>query len=77
MLFTKNLKDVKFKKKLFYKFTKFFKMIDVVDTQTYHLKLSKQWKIHFVFHVSFLKLYYTNSNVVASNEIIFVNKNKE
>ena len=41
MLFIKNLKDVKFKKKLFYKFIKFFKMIDVVDTQTYYLKLSK------------------------------------
>ena len=77
MLFTKNLKNVKLKKKLFYKFTKSFKMIDVVDTQTYRLKLSKQWKIHSVFHVFLLKSYYTNSNVVASNEMILVNKNKK
>ena len=42
MLFTKNLKNVKFKKKLFYKFTSFFKVIDVVNAQTYRLKLSKQ-----------------------------------
>ena len=41
MLFTKNLKDVKFKKKLFYKFTRFFEIINVVDTQTYRLKLLK------------------------------------
>ena len=77
MLFTKNLKDVKFKKKLFYKFTKSFKVIDVVDTQTYHLKFSKQWKIHFVFHVSLLKFYYTNSSVIASNEMIFINENEK
>ena len=77
MLFTKNLKNVKFKKKLFYKFTKSFKVIDVVDTQAYHLKFSKQWKIYFVFHVFLLKFYHTNSNVVASNKIIFVNENEK
>ena len=77
MLFTKNLKDIKFKKKLFYKFTRFFEIIDVVDTQTYRLKFSKQWKIHFVFHVFLLKFYHTNSSVVASNEMILVNKNKK
>ena len=77
MLFTKNLKDVKLKKKLFYKFTKFFEVIDVVNTQTYHLKLSKQWKIHFVFHVFLLKFYHTNSNVVASSEMIFINENEK
>ena len=30
MFFTKNLKNIRFKKKLFYKFTKFFKIKDVV-----------------------------------------------
>ena len=77
MLFTKNLKNVRLKKKLFYKFTNSFKVIDVVKTQTYRLKLSKQWKIHFVFHASLLKLYHKNLNVVASNEMIFVNKNEK
>ena len=77
MLFTKNLKDVRFKKKLFYKFTKFFKMINVVDTQTYHLKFLKQWKIHSVFHIFLLKFYYTNSSVVALNEMIFINKDEK
>ena len=77
MLFTKNLKDVRFKKKLFYKFTNFFKVIDVVNAQTYRLKFSKQWKIHFVFHVSLLKLYYKNLNVVASSEMIFMNEDEK
>ena len=77
MLFTKNLKNVRLKKKLFYKFTKFFKMIDVVDTQTYHLKFLKQWKIHSVFHVFLLKFYHINSNAVAPNEMIFVDEDEE
>ena len=77
MLFTKNLKNVRLKKKLFYKFISSFKMIDVVKTQTYRLKLLKQWKIHSVFHVSLLKFYHKNSNVVASNEMILVNENEK
>ena len=56
---------------------KSFEIIDVVDTQTYRLKFSKQWKIHFVFHVFLLKFYHINSSAVASNEMIFINKNKK
>ena len=77
MLFTKNLKNIRFKKKLFYKFTKFFKMIDVVDTQTYRLKLLKQWRIYSVSHVFLLKFYYINSSVIASNEMIFINEDEK
>ena len=77
MLFTKNLKNVKLKKKLFYKFTNSFKVIDVVNAQTYRLKFLKQWKIHSVFHVFLLKLYYKNLNVVASNEMILMNENEK
>ena len=77
MLFTKNLKNVRLKKKLFYKFTDFFKVIDVVNAQTYRLKLLKQWKIYFIFHVFLLKLYHKNLSVVASNEMIFINKNEK
>ena len=40
MLFTKNLKDARLKKKLFYKFIDFFEIEDVVDIQTYRLRLS-------------------------------------
>ena len=77
MLFIKNLKNVKLKKKLFYKFIKSFKMIDVVDTQTYRLKLFKQWKIHFVCHIFLLKFYYTNSSAVAPNEMILIDENEK
>ena len=38
IIFTNSLKDVRFKKKLFYS----FKMIDVVNIQIYRLKFSKQ-----------------------------------
>ena len=77
MLFTKNLKNVKLKKKLFYKFMNSFKVIDVVNAQTYRLKLLKQWKIHFVFHVFLLKFYYKNLSVVASNEMILINEDEK
>ena len=77
MLFTKNLKNIRFKKKLFYKFTNSFKVIDVVNTQIYCLKLLKQWRIHSVFHIFLLKFYHKNSSVVVSNKMILVNENKK
>ena len=39
MFFTKNFKNVKSKKKLFYKFTKFFEIKDIVKLQIYRLCL--------------------------------------
>ena len=42
MLFTKNLKNVRFKKKLFYKFTKPFEIENVVESQAYRLCLPDQ-----------------------------------
>ena len=78
MIFSmKNFKNARFKKKLFYKFTKFFDVKDIVESQTYRLHLFDQWKIYFVFHVFFLKSYYTNANIVASSKIILVNENEE
>ena len=77
MLFTKNLKNVRFKKKLFYKFTEFFEIKNVVESQTYRLYLFDQQRIHFVFHISLLKSYYTNANIVLSAEIVFVNEDEK
>ena len=77
MLFTKNLKNIKLKKKLFYKFTKFFEIKNVVKSQTYRLCLFDQWKIHFVFYVFLLKLYYINANIVFFAEMILMSENKE
>ena len=42
MFFIKNLKNARFKKKLFYKFTKLFNVKNVVKLQTYRLRLLDQ-----------------------------------
>ena len=77
MLFIKNFKNARFKKKLFYKFTKFFEIKNVVKSQTYRLCLFDQWKIYFVFHVFLLKSYYINANIVLSAEMILVSEDEE
>ena len=65
------------KKKSFYKFIKFFDIKDVVESQIYCFRLFNQWRIHFVFHIFFLKSYYINGNIVTSSKIIFVNENEK
>ena len=77
MLFTKNFKNAKSKKKLFYKFTEFFEIENVVGSQAYRFCLLDQWRIHFVFHVSFFKSYYTNANIVFFAEMILVGEDEE
>ena len=42
MLFTKNFKNARPKKKLFYKFTGLFEIKNVVESQTYRLCLLDQ-----------------------------------
>ena len=42
MLFMKNFKNAKFKKKLFYKFTKSFEIENVVESQIYRFCLFDQ-----------------------------------
>ena len=77
MLFTKNLKNAKSKKKLFYKFTRPFEVKNVVESQVYRLCLLDQWRIHFVFHVFLLESYYTNANIVSSAEMYLVSEDEE
>ena len=77
MFSIKNLKNVRFKKKLLYKFTKLFKILNVVEFQTYRFRFSKKLKIYFVFHVFFLKSYYENANITKSKNIIFVDENEK
>ena len=77
MFFTKNLKNARFKKKLFYKFTKFFEIENVVKLQTYRFCLFDQWKIHFVFYVFLLKSYYINVNIVLFAKMILVNEDEK
>ena len=42
MLFTKNFKNARFKKKLFYKFTEFFDVKNIVKLQIYRFRLLDQ-----------------------------------
>ena len=42
MFFMKNFKNAKFKKKLFYKFIKFFDVENVIELQIYRLRLLDQ-----------------------------------
>ena len=77
ILFTKNFKNVRLKKKLFYKFTRFFEIKNVVESQIHRLCLFDQWRIHFVFHVFFLKSYYTNVNIVFSAEMVLVSEDEK
>ena len=57
MLSAKNLKQKKSSKKLSNKMIEFFHIQELINKQTYHFDLSIIYKIHFVFHVFFLKLY--------------------
>ena len=77
IFFTKNLKNTRFKKKLFYKFTKLFEIKNIVKLQAYRLCLFNQWKIYFIFHVSFSKLYYINTNIVFFAEMIFMSEDEK
>ena len=77
MLFTKNLKNARSKKKLFYKFTKLFEIENVVESQTYRLCLLDQWRIHSVFHIFLLKSYYTNANIVSFAEMILMSEDEK
>ncbi len=58
MLLTKNLSNVRLKKKLFYKFIESFEVKNIIKKQTYCLCLFKKWQIYFVFHILLLKSYY-------------------
>jgi len=75
MFLTKNLLNACLKKKLFYKFTKSFEVKNIINKQMYYFCVLKKQRIYFVFYVLLLKLYYRNANIIASKNIIFVNKN--
>ena len=50
----KNIR-IKRNKKLKWKFFEFFKILETIEDQTYRIDISKRWRIHNVFHVSFLE----------------------
>ena len=58
ILFTKNLKQKRFNKKLFYKFVDFFKIKNKIKFQIYRLTLFNIYRIYNIFYVFLLKQYY-------------------
>lgn len=52
MLFIKNLRDARLKKKLSQKYTELFAVVNLVEPQSYRLRLSLTWRIHLMFHLS-------------------------
>ena len=60
MLRLTNLKTEKSIKKLNIRLTKSFVIEKIINSQFYRLKLSSNFKIHFVFHVKLLERYKKN-----------------
>ena len=56
-LASKHIQTSRPKKKLNYKNFRLFKVIKIINTQAYQLKLPENWNIYNVFHMSFLKKY--------------------
>ena len=54
MLNEKNIR-IKRNKKLKWKHFELFRVLEIIEDQVYRLELLKRWRIHDVFHVSFLK----------------------
>ena len=48
-----------------------------MNAQTYRLRLSKKWRIYFVFYVSLLESYYKNVNATKSKNIILIDENEK
>ena len=57
LLSIKNFKQKRLSKKLLHKFIHSFRMKNKIDEQAYRLILLNIYRIHNIFHVSFLKSY--------------------
>ena len=62
LLSTKNLKQKRFNKKLSYKYTKFFKIKNKINSQIYRLTLFNSYRIYNTFYVLLLKKYHYRVN---------------
>jgi hypothetical protein len=58
LLSTKNLRQRRPSKKLSHRFIGPFRVLEPIGTQAYRLALPMKWKVHPVFHVSYLEPYY-------------------
>ena len=75
---TKNLHSIYSSFKLNNKFTDFFVISDIIETQVYYLQLSLIYKfIHSVFHVNLLKFYHCCEDKKSLDHLIIIKNEKE
>ena len=74
ILFTKNLKQKRFSKKLFHKFVDPFKVKNKIKSQTYCLTLFNTYRIHNIFYMFLLKRYYYRTNDAKTKSMLQVSK---
>ena len=72
MLTIKNLKQKRLNKKLFHKFMNFFRVVNKMKTQIYHLFLSIIYRIYNTFHIFLLKSYHNRDCDDASKSFMQV-----
>ena len=58
ILAIKNLKQRRLSKKLTYKYVRSFRIMNKIESQAYRLLLFSTYRIHNIFHISLLELYY-------------------
>ena len=77
MLSIKNLRQMRSKKKLSNKYIESFEIEDVVETQTYRLRLSFKWRIHSIFHVFLLEKYHINDFTESFEKVVLMNDHEK
>ena len=80
MLFAKNLKQKRFNKKLSHKFLNSFRILKLLNTQSYRLTFSSTYRIHSIFYVFLLKSYRRRENDSTVSDMSFseiINDQKE
>ena len=65
------------KKKLSNKYIESFEIEDVVETQTYRLRLSLKWRIHSIFHVFLFEKYHINDFTESFAKVILMNDHEK
>ena len=74
MLFVKTLKQKRLNKKLSHKFLNAFRILELLDTQTYRLTFFSTYKILSIFHVFLLKFYRRRENDSTMSTMFFSDK---
>ena len=77
MFSIKNLKQMRSKKKLSNKYIESFEIENVIETQTYRLRLSLKWRIHSIFHVFLFEKYHMNDFTKSFAKVVLMNDHEK